>query len=308
MSRLQKTLCAATVALLVPAAAPAAEPTLPPGAVFHETKLRLSPEEMEKLVVRPLRLAEEGDMAGADSALARLLAETDRRQGPGSIEAADLVTAFMITLFNTGLRQEAMTYRVRALDAVRRAWGSDHLEYALVLNDLVVMDRKANGDAVGAGAEEALLEAYRIRSERLGETHPETIATLIYLGDIQSLKSRTGGEFTKAAPAFATLQKAVVDADRVDIRGYTDNLWARTVLAQAFVRNGALQPGLQTFRKMLEKAQTQGVDGASDLPFFLDTLEEAGFKKEAEELARSLFGDVEVPMRPHSSPAPVASP
>jgi hypothetical protein len=188
----------------------------------------------------------------------------------------------MLLLYEEEYEREALEYASQSIDAVRRAWGSDHPEYALILNDAVQLDYKLNGDSVSLQAEAALLEVYRIRAARMGETHKETIATLIYLGRIQGLHSRTGGTLAGAAPAIATLQKAVALTDRWRPPGLNDIVWARQVLAETFARNGALQPAMQTFAKAIEVGVAQDAPDAVSAEDFIDALEEGGFSKEAQ--------------------------
>ncbi|MFZ5720927.1 MAG: hypothetical protein ACOY5Y_15815 [Pseudomonadota bacterium] len=284
-------------AFIVAAALAAASPTIaaePPPPPLSETKERISWEQMEVLVAEPMRLVAAGDMAAADVALDRLLEERRRQYGAGSIEVADTLVSFMILTYARDRRVEALAYGPRVLDAVRMAWGSDHLEYALLLTDLVMMDLRTDGDA-GPEAEAGLIEAYRIRRDRLGELHKETISTLIYLGEVQGLRSRTDGDINKAMPAIATLQKAIADADQIREPGYTDAVWARRVLASTFARNGALGPAMQTFDKTMELAAEQQADWFFQASNFKDALHEGGFEAEAAEIERALIEALGLP-------------
>ena len=241
---------------------------------------------MEALVARPMGLAREGDWPASQESLELLLQERREKYGAASIEVADTLVAFMILNFNEKREVKALAYAPRAIDIVRQAWGSDHIEYALLLNDVVMMDYVHNKDAVGPESEAALLEAYRIRSASLGPAHYETISTLIYLGEIQGLRSRTGGELARALPAISTLRVAISTVEALPAGESDVNLWGRTVLAKTFARNGALPEALQAFTRMLEMAKTQKADRGASMVEFAATLQEGGFAKEADEIMK----------------------
>lgn len=261
-----------------------------PAREITETKDRVTFEEMEVMVAGPLALAKAGDMAAAQAALDRLLDERRQRYGADSVEVADTLNAFVVAVFNDVDRRSAKAAALelapRLLDAVRRAWGSDHIEYALLLNDLVQMDHQLNGDAVGPQSEAALMEVYRIRADRLGPRHKETIATLIWLGEIQGLRSRTHGEIARAAPAIATLRRAIAEEETDREPANNDNLWARSVLADTFARNGALEPAMQTFERMREMARAQDADTSFFTARLANALKEGGFAKESDEMSK----------------------
>lgn len=268
--------------------APAAH-AAPPAREMTETKERLTPEEMEALVAKPLALARAGDMQAADAALEQLLEERRRRYGPDSVQVADTLVTFMVLAYNERQKRAAMAYGPRALDATRRAWGSDHLEYALVLNDLVVMDYEINRAGVSREAEGALMEAYRIRADRLGPTHRETISTLVYLGLIQGQRSRTGGDLARAGPAIATLNRAIALSERHGGPDETGSPWARSVLAETYARNGALDQSVRTLAKMLELGRERGVDVSGYGFFVASAMEEGGFSEQGQALSKALL-------------------
>jgi len=252
-----------------------------PSRVITETKDRLTLDELAVYVAGPVALSRAGDIAGADRALNVLVDERARRYGRDSIEVADTLNGFMLTLFADDRKREALTYAPRVIDAVRRAWGSDHLEYALTLVDVVQMDFMVNGDAVSAQAEAAMLEAYRIRLERLGPAHKETISTLIYLGRVQGQRSRTGGELARATPAIQSLRRAIEAIEANTPPETTDNIWARNWLAQVYARNGALDVALQTFAKTVDVARAQDALWRVDPQGLADALVEGGFETQA---------------------------
>ncbi len=270
---------AAVLGLVAPLSGKAAAAEASP--VLTETKERLSFADMERLASRPMEFARRGDLAGADQALTKVLQGRSEQYGEDSIEVADTLTSFLVLLYYEDRGAEAFAYAPRALDAVRRAWGSDHLEYALLLNDIVQMDLELNGDGVGPQSEAALQEAYRIRAEHLGVSHKETISTLIYLGEIRGLRSRTNGEVARAVSAIQILRRAIVATEENRALGNQDNVWARATLARVYARNGSLESALQTFSKAVELAAVQRNWDHLNVPRFAAALEEGGFKAEA---------------------------
>lgn len=271
---------------LAMAAGPASAMAPKPQREITETKERLTLDEMKAIVAEPAALARADDMPAAGRALDRLLEKLGRKYGADSIEVADALVAFMLVLYDQGREADALAMTPRVLEATRRAWGSDHVEYALLLNDIVQMDYELHRDAVGAQAEPALMEVYRIRSERLGPKHKETISTLIYLGRIQGLRSRTGGALAGAMRAIQTLRRAIAESEEILAPGYSDNIWARNWLADVYARNGALALAMQTFAKTQEVAAAQNVPERVDPVGFGAALEEGGFAKEADAILR----------------------
>lgn len=284
------------------AAGPASAMAPKPEREITETKERLTLDEMKAIVAEPAALARADDMSAAGRALDRLLEKLGHKYGPDSIEVADALVAFMLVLYDEGREADALAMAPRVMDATRRAWGSDHVEYALLLNDIVQMDYELHRDAVGAQAELALMEVYRIRAERLGPKHKETISTLIYLGRIQGLRSRTGGSIAGATRAIQTLRRAIADSEDILAPGYSDNIWARNWLADVYARNGALALAMQTFAKTQEMAAAQNVPERVNPEGFAAALEEGGFDKEADAILRRYLQVPEVPLTTPGAP------
>lgn len=265
-----------------------------PARDITETKERLTLPDMEVFVAEPVKLVRAGDMTAAGRALNALVDQRARRHGSDSVEVADTLTSYMLVLFHEDLQAEAMAYAPRVIDAVRRAWGSDHLEYALILTDVVQMEYALRKDAVSSEAEAALLEAYRIRAERLGPTHKETISTLIYLGRIQGLRSRTGGDLARAMPAIQSLRRAITAIEANTPPENSDNIWARNWLAEVYARNGALDLAKQTLQKTIEVASAQGALDRVRPEALAEALTEAGLDAEAEALLQTYIGEAAV--------------
>jgi tetratricopeptide (TPR) repeat protein len=266
------------------AVAQPASPEAPPTAQYTETKERLDAEAMELLVPEPMALARAGDWPGAQQSFERLLDESGRRYGVASRRVADMITAFMLLNYLDGREVEGLGYGPRALEAVRRAWGGDTLEYALLLNDLAQMEFEHNKPAVSPRAVAQLQEAYRIRRAQLGSRHKETISTLIYLGRLQGQRTVTGGRIDRAAPAIATLRRAIVETEVNRAPDNNDNVWARAVLAQIYARNGALAQAQREYARVLKMAQAQGVEPGKYDSAFAEALQDGGFAKEADAL------------------------
>lgn len=148
-----------------------------------ETKERISAAEMELLVEAPMATVEESGLAAGQAEFERLRRGTVARAGPGSIEEADLLTAFGLGLHERWTFTEDRRYLVaaharlrEAVPAYRKAFGSGDPEVALALHsfadlDLLLHDRRPTPEAHAA-----LREALAIRQRTLGPRHPETRA------------------------------------------------------------------------------------------------------------------------------------
>jgi len=169
---------------------------LPPPPAFvaprpPETKDRLTPEQMEAMVAGPVALLRQGKAAEADAAARRLVGAAQARGD--SVRAADLLTAYGVQRFSDATahggpedRRGAIAWFREAVAAARRAWGPDHPETALALNDLGDVLRQIAPDPPGEEAEQALRQAYAIRLKTLGPRNPETLAAGRALADVLS--------------------------------------------------------------------------------------------------------------------------
>jgi len=288
-------LVAASAVVLILATAPATAATAPPSTLYSETKERLDADAMERLVAEPMALARADDWAGGQRAFERLIDERRRRYGLNSIAVSDTLIAFMILNFRDGRQAEALGYTDRSRDAVRAAWGTESLEYALVLNDLAQMDFEHHKPVVSPDSLANLREAYRIRRAQLGPRHKETISTLIYLGRMQGQRTVTGGQIRRAAPAIALLRRAIVETEADRAPDNNDNLWARAILVQTYARNGDLRRAMIEFNVLQENAETQGVDVTRYLPGYAESLQDGGFDKVPQDVLQVLLKMNEAP-------------
>lgn len=174
-----------------------------------QTKDRLPPEKMEKLVAGPLGAVEKSGLPEAELAFDRLLQEARRRQGSASVLEADLLMSFGVTLFERGselqredMRQISAVYLGRAVAATKRAFGPVHPETALALHTyadvLVDLERGDPRD----DAEAALAEALSIRQATLGPDNSEALAAMRSLARAKAARFRIAGKLDEAAALF----------------------------------------------------------------------------------------------------------
>jgi hypothetical protein len=156
-----------------------------------ETKDRLSPEQMERLVAEPMAVVRERGLGAGDAAFQRLVAAEEARSGRNSIKIADLLTAYGVELYLEGimpdepaLLQASRDRLAAAAAAHRAAFGPNHPEVALALHSMADVDLELNGGRMTPRAEAALREALRIRRASLGPEDRETLATEERLSDV----------------------------------------------------------------------------------------------------------------------------
>lgn len=264
----------------------------------QETKDRLTPEAMERLVTRPMARVRAGDAAGGERAFEALYADTVRRHGPGSAQASDLLMAFGVTLYSewqtpsTGaeadetLRVRAVPYLRRSVDAYRAAFGADHPLVALALHSLADAMTDLAPDDPPAEAETALEEAYRIRRAALGRSNPETLAALRGLAHIRGLPSRIGRDSTRLAAVAAMYREGLAQATRPlsQFPEEQPRYWYGR-LAGLYARNGQATAALQVVR---EAERASGAWPCTDMSILraevANLLDRQGFTTEAEAL------------------------
>lgn len=155
-----------------------------------ETKDRLSTERMQQLVNGPMQFVNEGRLNEGEAEFQRLLDESRRTHGERSVEVADLQSSFALQLFLEGsdeTRYASRKYFQQAIPAFRAAFGADHPEVAVALNDLASVEQRLSPDDPAPVVEELLRETLRIRLEAFGPAHHETRATMTYLANVYSL-------------------------------------------------------------------------------------------------------------------------
>lgn len=299
------------LALALPLVASAAvAQTAPPSPINRpaagaETKDRMSNEDMRALVRRPVDEILSGEVARGERDFEALLQARSRDTGPASVEVADTITAMGVTLYsdardqnNDAMKRKSVAYLARAITAARAAFGPDHPEVALALNDYADVERKIDHADPPPDVESSLEEAYRIRLAALGPWNAETGATLAYLGQVKGLPSRTKGDAGKVAQAAALLSRAIEIANHNLVSKPGDPAWMYLSLAYLYVANHSLPRALSNFSKSEalynrladtdESARSDLIEGAA---VFWSMLLEQGYKQDAEALRKRYVPD-----------------
>lgn len=287
-------LIAAASALALPATVPGSPST--PGQDQRYTKDRLSTEMMEALVGQPIGLVRSGNLAGGERAFEQLLAREIASRGDGSVEAADLLTAFGVLVYAAGveagddaLREKSLSYLERSIPAYRTAFGADHPEVAVALNTYADAETEIRGGSASIEAERALEEAYRIRVASLGPQHTETLASLSGLARLRGHPSRTGKDPAKVREAAAMFRTVIAGRPSgTEPELFENKTTARFGLATLYVRNGLIGDALDTAARAVQQAEVEGPAAAcvatTESLVFIGVLQEEGFAREAEKL------------------------
>lgn len=192
-----------------------AEPAAAQAQQAAYTSARLTQERMERLVARPLRRIERGDIAGAERAFERLLARVNARSGATSVEAGDHLVAMGVLLFTRGgspaARRRGIFYMRRAAGIYAEALGPDHPEVGLTFADIGQALLALQPDKLSAEAEAALEQAWRIRRASLGPGNVETASSLATLARVRGLPSRTLGDRRRIEASAALFREAIGD-------------------------------------------------------------------------------------------------
>lgn len=182
-----------------------------------ETKDRLTPEAMERLVEQPMETVREHGLAPGEAEFGRLRETAQARFGINSVEVADLLTAFGVELYkewsatdDRALLQASRGYLQSAISGYRAAFGPDHPEVAVALHSFADVDIELHGGRSPA-AEAALGEALRIRRAALGPRNHETRATEMRLASLGNLEV---GDWNTANAASRALEQADHARDR----------------------------------------------------------------------------------------------
>lgn len=170
------------------------------------TNDRLSPESMNELVKAPMTLLRTGGIAKAQEAFETLVAAAVNAHGRGSVEEADLLTSFGVSLYMEGLDRDdeklqraALPYLQRAIPAYKAAFGPRHPEVAVALSSYADVVLNLRDKALRPAAQSAVEEALSIRTEKLGADNPETLATTRRLTQIRDPESATMDDALTAA-------------------------------------------------------------------------------------------------------------
>jgi tetratricopeptide (TPR) repeat protein len=257
-----------------------------------DTRDRLTPEHMRELVAAPLAKIGRGDVEGGKRDFERLLDERRHHFGADSLQIADTLGAFGVLLYSDNisgsddrLRRMAVPYLARAVAGYKAAEGPLHPDVAVALNDLADVLRRLDPDTPPLEADAALAEACGIRLASLGPYNAETIANLAYLGEVEGLPSRTGGDPAKVDKAAALFQQAIEAVAKGRTAKPEDLAWIRMALARMYLLNNRLREALQAFDLAMNVAlqsEPAGVHPQS----FVSLLEDKGHTQEAIELRR----------------------
>jgi hypothetical protein len=257
---------------------------------------RLTDEEMSGLVEQPIGQVQAGDIEGGRRTFERMLRAAQARHGPNALEAADLLTAFGVLLDQQdqavvpGAKPLAPGYLRRAIPIYRAALGPNHPEVALALSTLADALRFARPENPPAEAEQALVEAYRIRLASRGPTHAETLWTILRLAEVRGVPARTGGDPARIDAALGELDRAIrlsrhgdaESAERIPVAAY---LRRAIILA----RHGRPGPAMRAFSAADRRARGSSDTQACMMPMLrVDELAEILEAKGEAERARVL--------------------
>jgi hypothetical protein len=189
-----------------------------PQAEAPVTNDRLSPESMDALVAGPMAALRKSGLAAAQKAFDALLADAVNKHGKGSVEEADLLTAFGVALDIEGidrgdekLERAALPYIERAIPAYRAAFGPRHPEVALALNSYATLLHNFHDKALDPAAEAALVEAISIRTEKLGPDNPETKTAEAELAELRNPQADDALQALANASAAVATASATAD-------------------------------------------------------------------------------------------------
>jgi hypothetical protein len=200
------------------------------------TKDRISPEALERMAAGPMRVFKKSGLVPAQQAFEALLADTIRKRGTGSVEEADLLTAFGVAIDLIGidrsddnLQRAALPYLERAIPAYKAAFGPRHPEVALALNSSATLILNLHDRTLIGKAEAALAEAVAIRTEALGPDNSETKAAAATLERLRQQQAQPD-EPTLAAAGSVLDQAANAAADAktaasIGLPGARRTLW-----------------------------------------------------------------------------------
>ena len=196
-----------------------------------ETKDRLSPEAMERLVARPMALLRTDGLASAQKAFAELVAEAVTKHGQASVKEADLLTSFGVALYMEGmdrndatLERASLAYLEKATAAYRSAFGPRHPEVAVGLNSYADVALGLRDLTLQPAAESALEEALSIRTEKLGPDNEETRTAANRLTELRDPQSAAMDDAISSA--VETLAAAANQGSGEIVSDYTDHgIW-----------------------------------------------------------------------------------
>lgn len=256
-----------------------------------ETKDRLSNDALRELVKRPLEDFMSGDTPGGERDFEAQFEDCVRARGPSSVEAADLLSGMGVSLYiaasdadNEILKRESLIYLRRAIDAKKAAFGPDHPEVALSLNDYAMVEINLDPANPAADTEATLREAYRIRLASLGPLNGETVNALALLAQVMGLPSRTGGDPAKIADAASMFEQAIAGMNSNTEHVPSELAMLYYDFAEFWVRNHNVESGKTYFSRAEDQYEAIGPDlpeGAFAALRFASVLKSSGYADEA---------------------------
>jgi hypothetical protein len=190
--RIRSTVCFLLLGFTVPSGV-AAQVVVSEMAPLEETKARLSQDQMDVLVAKPMTIFESSGLAEAEKAFDQLLAKAVNKHGQKSVEQADLLTAFGVGLYvesfnsdDAAVGNASLDYLKRAIPAYKAAFGARDPEVALALNSYADAAMGIDPAGLRPDAVAALEEALAIRVETLGRDNPETRSTADKLENVRN--------------------------------------------------------------------------------------------------------------------------
>jgi CHAT domain-containing protein/tetratricopeptide (TPR) repeat protein len=157
------------------------------------------------------RLSRIGRFAEAELAARALLAKTERRTGPESVETADVLDELAVALRRGGKvgKPEAREVCERALRIKERALGTHDARYATSLYNLALLHfMRGEFDSAATHLDRSL----RIREEALGPNHPDVAQSLLAVAALE-LERRDLASSRAAVERAVGIQRAALAPD-----------------------------------------------------------------------------------------------
>lgn len=274
-----------SIAALSSAMAPANPARMAPAAEL--TMDRLSSDQMEELVAKPMALVRSGKLGQAKSSFEKMMSKARKQRGENSVIEADLLTAFGVSLYVEGLdrkedalRRASLPYLAQAIPAYRAAFGPIHPEVAVALNSHADVIIALNDDVATPEAEAAIEEALSIRLATLGPGNIETLASRKQLAIIRGHPARVAGDGARLAVATDALRAAIGDAPETPDSRHESAPMMRLALALMLARNGSIDEAVIEGNRALEAMEAWQEDERCVRTFsvfrLIETLDKSG--------------------------------
>jgi tetratricopeptide (TPR) repeat protein len=210
-------------------------------------------DQLQRLIRRPVRLLDRGDLAGAEAAFEAELARHAGRTGRRAIGYSDRLMAMGLALFmqeegtprGAEMRRRSLDYLRRAVPATRSAFGADHREAALAIGTYAHAALEILPDDPPAGLEALLADAHRIYAAAYGASDIATARMLLHRAEVLGAPSRTRGDpaaVAAAAELFRQTGPIFERADEVELNG--NLLPGGLGIARMYVQHGRIAEAL----------------------------------------------------------------